>query len=397
MWFLRHAAAPFALTLATFLLTGCSPAPVLGVLLAETGEAAPYGATMRQAIELAVEEAKATGQYPDGMTIVWADSQTDPEHAAQEYRRLTSEGAKLVIAGVTSDEANALLPVIEDTDIPALSPSASAPSLTKNSRLFYRVFSSDELEGRRAGRFLREDRDASSVIIYTQGTKQARGIEPPFRHVFEKAMEGEVVGRVLLSEDDWDETSADLLAAHRPESAYIIAYAERTIETVRHLLANGFDGVICVSSSFYTADVVARNADILEGVFFPQPAFDVEDERQLVQDFVSAYEQRTGQVPDIYAAHAYDAARVAMKAIANTSFLSTEELKKTLQFGLEEFPGVTGIIHFDDWGDVHHNPIMFSIRDGKVVNHDRWVKRRKDEIIRRIREGLTGEDAASTP
>jgi branched-chain amino acid transport system substrate-binding protein len=393
MSIVRNSAALIILVVAAVLVSGCSPKPVIGVLVAETGSAAPYGSAMRQAMELAVEQAEGTEEYPTGLTILWSDSGTNPTQAATEYEALAAGGARLVIAGVTSDEAKALLPIMDSTNVPVLSPSASAPSLTEDSTLFYRVFSSDELEGRRAGRFLREDRDAASVVIYTLDSEQARGIEPPFRHVFEQTMEGEVVGKVSLNEESWEEHSADLLTAHQPESAYIIAYAEETLDAIRHLRRNGFDGVICVSSAFYTADVVSQNAEMLEGVFFPQPAFDIEDERPLVQDFVTAYTERTGQIPDIYAAHAYDAMRVALAAILNTSYLDTDDLKKTLRFGLSEFPGVTGPITFDEQGDVHHNPIIFSIRNGRVVNHERWVKEQKADILRRIRKGLSNNES----
>ena len=187
-------------------LSACGSEPHVGILLADTGAAASYGKAMRQGIELAIDEAKSQGTYPEGLTLHWADSATDPETAASEYRRLAKEmHAKIIVAGVTSGEAKAILPVIDETQTIALSPSASLPSLTKDSRLFFRVFSSDELEGRRAGRFLREDQDRDSVLILSEDSEQARGIEPPFRQDFEQARGGKVVGKVLLSDPDWQE------------------------------------------------------------------------------------------------------------------------------------------------------------------------------------------------
>ena len=37
-------------------------------------------------------------------------------------------------------------------------------------------------------------------------------------------MGGEVVGRILIDTPNWEQESADLLAAHRPASVYVIAY-----------------------------------------------------------------------------------------------------------------------------------------------------------------------------
>jgi len=151
----------------------------------------PFG--VQQGIDLALEMDQ--DNFPPGFQVLWGDTESDPTTGAAEMKRLAGEGAVLFVAGTTSDTARALLPVLDDTDSIAVSPSASAPSLTKDSRRFFRVFASDELEGRRAGRFLYDDQDKTTVLIYAVDSAQARGIEPPFRLVFEQAMGGEVVGR----------------------------------------------------------------------------------------------------------------------------------------------------------------------------------------------------------
>jgi len=363
----------------------CGSPPVIGVLLPTSGTAASYGESMKQAIELAIDEAKADGSYPEGLTIVWADSASDPATAAREFRGLASDqGAKMVVAGVTSGEARELLPLLEKTDTICLSPSASAPSLTKDSKLFYRVFASDELEGRRAGRFLIEEQGKETVVIFAGDTEHARGIEPPFRHVFEQAFGGKVVGKVELSTPGWENDSADLLAAHNPDAVYIIAYADNTIRALQHLRERGFTGLICVASSFYSGEIVAKNVELVDGIYFPQPAFETTDSKPLTQRFVQTFQARFNHEPDIYAAHAYDAMRVALKVVDIVSVMESVEIKKAFQFGLDEFPGVTGIIQFDEYGDVPHNPIMFIVKNGQVLNYQTYLKEEK----RRIREEI---------
>jgi branched-chain amino acid transport system substrate-binding protein len=370
-------------------LSGCGGSPIIGVLLPNTGLAASYGQSMKNGIELALDQARESNTMPAGLQLVWGDSGSDPNRAELEYRRLVGEGgAKLVIVGTTSDSAKAIVPLLEETNTIALTPSASAPGLTKESKLFFRVFTSDELEGRRAGRFLREDQDASSTLIYAVESEQSRGIEPPFRQVFEQAMGGNIVGRISLSDSDWQLTSADMLAANNPESVYVIGLANPTIEVVQHLRDKEFEGTICLTSSFYNGEIVDQHAEMLEGIYFPQPAFDLQDERDLVQNFVEAFRAKYGNDPDIYAAHAYDAMRVALHAAREASVFETSELRKALLFSIGEFPGVTGIIQFNDYGDVHHNPIMFTVRDGKVVNYERYVKEQKKLIRDRIRRLL---------
>lgn len=384
---LTSLAKTLSILTAVALLSACSSPPVVGVLLPITGSASSYGESMKNGIDLALEEAQGT--LPKGFQIVWGDTASDPATGADELRRMAAMGARIVVAGTTSDTAHALLPVLEESDVIAVSPSASDPSLTKESRMFFRVFSSDELEGRRAGRFLYDDQDKTTVLIYAEDTAQARGIEPPFRQVFEQAMGGEVVGRVVINSDGWEQESSDILAAARPSAVYVLGYGEATISVLRHLREQGFSGLICASSSFYTNQIVDSHPDLVEGVFFPQPAFDVKTEGDLAQNFVAAYRQHYGVDPDIYAAHAYDAIRVVIWTIAEAKAYTTSEIRKVLAYGMKEFPGVTGIIQFNDYGDVHHNPIMFIIRDGQVLNFERYIDEERAKIRERIKNLLS--------
>jgi len=377
---------------AAIVVAACGSKPVIGVLLPTTGDASSYGESMKEAIDLAVEEAKAGGSYPANLTIVWGDSASDPATGRAEIRRLAGEGAELIVAGTTSGTAKAFLPELEDSDVIVLSPSASAPSLTKDSKRFFRLFASDELEGQRAGRFLFEDQNKSTVLIFSQDSEQARGIEPFFRQVYEGALGGTVVGRVLIGAPNWREESADLLASRQPESVYIIAYANPTLEVLRFLKEKGYAGTVCATSAFYSGEVIEQEADLVDGVFFPQPAFEIQSDLEVSHDFVEAFRARYGHDPDIYAAHAYDAMRVAMTIPDIVRAWNANEIRRALQFEVKEFPGVTGPIQFDDYGDVRHNPVMFIVKDGVVLNYTSYLEIEKQKIRDKIKLLLQGQN-----
>jgi branched-chain amino acid transport system substrate-binding protein len=369
-------------------LTGCGSSPVIGVLLPTSGDASSYGDSMKKAIDLALEQAEADGSRPADLTVVWGDTGTDPETGAAAIRTLAGQGAKLIIAGTTSGTARAFLPVLDEADVIALTPSASAPALTKDSRRFFRLFASDELEGQRAARFLYEDQGKTTVLIITEDSEQARGIEPPFRQVYESAMGGTVVGRVLIDSPGWHEQLADLIAARQPESVYVIAYAAETIDVLRQLREKRYTGVICATSAFYSGEVIDQNRDTVDGVFFPQPAFEIQSELPIVRSFVEAFRTKYGHDPDIYAAHAYDAMRVALQVPGIVRAWQANEIRRALQFEIKEFPGVTGPIQFDDYGDVRHNPVMFIVKDGVVLNYNSYLEIEKQKIRERIKKLL---------
>ena len=69
---------------------------------------------------------------------------------------------------------------------------------------------------------------------------------------------------------------------------------------------------------------------------------------------------------------------------------SATEIRRVLAFGIREFPGVTGIIQFNDYGDVRHNPIMFIVKDGQVLNYERYIAEERIKITEKIKKLLKG-------
>lgn len=146
----RLAAALMVLILAG----GCNPAVRIGIVLPETGAAAVYGASVKSGVKLAFDIGQAKGWAPQGLEVFYRDSGSDPTRAAGAAEALFEDGALLVIGGVTSAEAKAMIPVADRMGRVLLSPSASAPELAGRSPNFFRVYPSDELEGVKAADFL---------------------------------------------------------------------------------------------------------------------------------------------------------------------------------------------------------------------------------------------------
>jgi hypothetical protein len=82
--------------------------------------------------------------------------------------------------------------------------------------------------------------------------------------------------------------------------------------------------------------------------------------------------------------------RVVIFVASESKSFSPVDIRKLLAFGVKEFPGVTGIIQFNDYGDVHHNPIMFIVKDGHVINYERYIEEEKAKIREKIKNLLKG-------
>jgi len=369
-----------------------------------SGEARAYGMSVDSGIRIALADAELGARLPPGFRTVDADSGSGAATAVAELERLIRENdVRLVVGGVTTDEALALIPALETARIVCLSPSASASELSHSSPYFFRLFPTDGLEGRAAARALSEQLGVRRLLIYSDGSGYTRGLESRFRRQFQRALGRDIVGTVHVGEADWRERSSDLLHAHHPQGVLIIGYAERVLEVLEHLRSVRFRGVRCTTSAFYVSDVLRRAGELAEGVVFTLPAYDAASSHEPPRGFVERYRQRFGHEPDIFAAHGYDAMCIAIHSLTAAAGLYTPEIQKAMRYTLREFPGVTGAISFDEHGDVNHYPLIYCSMNGRVVSlasvQSLRLKEAQDLIERlqrpRINPGSQGVSLAS--
>ena len=71
---LRRVGSVMGMMLVAGLLGGCNSQPIVGVILPSTGAAASYGESIESGIRLALADARAQEQIPEGFEVVWADT-----------------------------------------------------------------------------------------------------------------------------------------------------------------------------------------------------------------------------------------------------------------------------------------------------------------------------------
>ncbi len=379
-------------------LVGCGHKTVVGVLLPTTGEARFYGESIESGIRLAVNDARDRGALPRGFDVVWADTGSDPTRAVEELRTMTRErGVHLVIGAATSSEAEAIIPLLDDLDVVCLSPSASAPDLSGRSKLFFRIYPSDVLEGHTAATFLFERVKRKQVILFAGASQYTEGIEPEFRKQYVDSLGGEVVQRIDLGDEGWKAQARQALKADPSAGVYIIGYAEQILDVLRVVRSANYDGPVVTTSAFYTSQVIDEAGDLAEGVLFPLPPFDRTSQKEPVLSFVNRYMDTYQRAPDVFAAHGYDAMELAIRVMEIAKPPNTIDIKRALQFGITDYMGVTGPIQFDESGDVKHYPAMFIVKDGQVLSFQRYLDIEHARILRKVQDLLNNSAPKPTP
>jgi len=378
-------------------LSGCGSKPVVGVLLPTTGNASSYGESIESGIRVALAETREGKGLPRDFELVWGDSASDPARAVAKLKEMVEKrGVKMVIGGATSDEARAMIPELEKLNVICLSPSASAPDLAKESKLFFRIYPSDELEGGRAGSFIFDTLKAKTTLLLAGNNDYTRGIEPEFLRKYSEKLGGKVVARIPLDEEGWETAARAALKKEQPQAVYLIGYATDITKGIRFLRKQGYTGRVVTTSALYTGKAIRDLGQLAEGVFFPLPPFDRTSQDETVQRFVKRYMDTYQRAPDIFAAHGYDAMKIVIEVMRIAKPPATPEIEKALHFGISEFKGVTGPILFNDYGEVKHYPKMFIIKDGQVLSYEVYLKQERRRILRQVQE-LLGMKKTPTP
>ncbi len=352
---------------------GCNPPLRVGVVLPEKGAAAVYGASVKSGVRLAFDLAHAAGSAPPGLEVIYRDSGSDPARAASAAEALFESGAPVVIAGVTSAEAKALIPVAERLGDVLLSPSASAPDLARMSRFFFRVYPSDELEGVKAADFLALLRRARTVLVLQEDNDYTRGLLPVFvRELGSRG--GRITGSVRLDEAGWQGQVRGLLAGGGPDGVYICGYGEAILGALRLLRSVGYRGTVCTTSAFSAGSLLARAGSLAEGVFFPLAGIDTASRDEPVRSFVQHYRAAYNLLPDIYAAHGYDAALAVLAVLRAPGERSGAAVARRLR-ELDNVAGVTGPLAFDEDGNIKRALRNHWIRNGRIEDFDATLER----------------------
>lgn len=354
--------AAFPLVLAAGLLAGCERKMVVGVVLPETGSAAVYGASIKSGFRLALESSAQPGAT-DAADFEFRDSGSDPGRAVAAAESLIDAGATLVIGGVTTAEAKAMIALADRRETVLISPSASAPELSRKSTFFFRLYPSDEFEGVEAADFLTGRQQARSVMIVQEDNDYTRGLVPVFVGEL-TSRGGQVVATVRVGEAGWEGEIRRGLSVRHPDAVYLCGYGDAILSALRVLRGTRYAGTVCTTSAINTSELIRRAGALGEELFFPLVSIDDEATAEPGKSFVRRYREAYNLTPDIYAACGYDAALLAL-AVVRSGARSGPEVRHFLHT-LPPLRGVTGELVFDELGNIRHTPRIHRLHDGVV-------------------------------
>lgn len=336
-----------------------------------SGAAAVYGQAVKNAAELAAKEINAAGGI-NGMTVEfsWQDDEHDAEKAVNAYNTLKDWGMQILMGTVTSAPCTA---VVENTNADKmfqLTPSGSAIDSIKYDNAF-RICFSDPDQGSKSAEYIGKNKLATKVgVIYDSSDVYSSGIYQKF------AAEAKNSGLEVVAAEAFTSTTnknfntqlqkiksagAELifLPIYYAETALILTQANSMGYDVKFFGCDGLDGILAVDNF---------DTKLAEGVMLLTPfAADAKDEKTVA--FVNAYKAAYGEVPNQFAADAYDA-MYTIKAAAEKAGvkgdMTVEQICDAMKTAMTQITveGLTGTMTWSADGEPSKEPKAVKIVNG---------------------------------
>lgn len=314
-----------------------------------TGGAAVYGLAVKNAAEMAVKEINAAGGI-NGVQVEFKfeDDVHDAEKSVNAYNTLKDWGMQMLMGTVTSTPCQAVVEETHKDNMFQLTPSGSAVESIKYDNAF-RVCFSDPNQGLGSAKYIGENGLASKVaVIYNSSDVYSSGIyekfaaeaaNQPFEIVAAEAFTDDSKTDFTVQLQKAKDAGAELvfLPIYYQEASLILQQAATMEFAPKFFGCDGLDGILNVENF---------DLNLTKDVMLLTPfAADAQDEK--TQKFVSDYKAAYGDVPNQFAADAYDAIYI-IKAAAEkagiTPDMSTSDMADAMKKAMTEitYDGLTG-------------------------------------------------------
>ena len=343
-----------------------------------TGGAAVYGQSVKNAMQIAVDEINANGGI-NGYQVefLFEDDEHDAEKSVNAYNSLKDWGMQMLVGTVTSSPCIAVADKTYSDNLFQITPSGSAVDCVANPNVFRMCFS-DPNQGIASAQYINDHNLAKKVgIIYDSSDVYSTGIYEKF--VQESAGKNyEIVAEEQFTADSKTDfttqltklkaADADLvfLPFYYTEAALILNQAKQMAYAPTFFGCDGMDGILTLENF---------DTSLAEGLMLLTP-FSADATDDLTVKFVKEYQNKYGEIPNQFAADGYDCVytlKLACEQVNADPSMSASDLCNSLKSAMTTIKqaGLTGdSISWQANGEPNKTPKAVRIENGAYVLAD---------------------------
>jgi branched-chain amino acid transport system substrate-binding protein len=336
----------------------------------------PKGREMLNGINLYVDKINAAGGINGRkLKTIKYDDENNPEIAAKIADQLASENKVLVVLGHYYSSTSAVAgKIYRKEEIPAITASASAESVTMGNEWYFRTIPDDIMQGGFIANYINRSlkKNYASIVV----TNDQGGLA--LKRAFEKA--AAKLGMEIKHTWSWRETANaeeqletivdEIQKAEDPGILFFATHAAEGAKILTNLVDRGVDRTIIGSAAFARSLMDAMKkypreqeepGYYTDGIFFATPfLFDIANLNSYRYEY--EYRKKYSSNPTWITAAYYDATAVAVEAMKKAGIRGLEHVRadrRKIKDVLKSFysqenavKGITGDIYFHEDGGV---------------------------------------------
>ena len=351
-----------------------SPVFKLGTIGPLTGENAIYGQAVAHGAQVAVDEINAAGGEMK-FELQTEDDMADGETSINAYHTLLDGGMQVLVGPTTTGASIAVGAEVYKDRVFMLTPSGSSPDVVAGKDNVFQVCFTDPNQGVGAAEYMAEHMDGAAIaVIYRNDDAYSQGVRDTFVSTAEeKGMN--LVYEGTFTKDTSTDFSVQLTAAQAAgaDTVFLPIYYQPASVMLSQANAMGYaPAFVGVDGMDGLLAMPGFDAALAEGLTLMTPfAANAEDER--TQTFVKTYQDAYGDLPNQFAADAYDAVytvKAALEAAGCTTDMSAEDICEAIVAVMPELTvdGLTGQgMTWAATGEVSKAPIAVVVHNGEYV------------------------------
>ncbi|HLT58091.1 MAG: ABC transporter substrate-binding protein [Limnochordales bacterium] len=338
---------------------------VIGMLGPLSGDYATYGTSVANGVELAINEANASGQYSYRFVLRKEDTRGDQTQALNAINKLIElDQVTAIVGAVLSGETHTAAPTAQDEGVPTITPSATASGISEIGDYIFRNVITDDVQALQMAEYAITQLGLKRFAILFANNDYGVSL----RRAFEAGVRdhgGQVVAVESYLDGD-SNFSAQLtnIAAQNPEALYIGGYYTEAAKIAQQAALQGLQVRLLGPDGFDSPELINLGGEAVEGALFTS-GFYAGTTEPVAAEFVRKYKEAYGSEPDMFAANAYDSARILLAAIQAVG--PNRAAVRDWIASVENFPGVTGPTTFDEKGDAVKPLYILRVQDGAFV------------------------------
>jgi branched-chain amino acid transport system substrate-binding protein len=339
-----------------------------------SGAIAHLGKDNENGARMAIDDLNAKGVKIGGKKVKFElmaeDDAGDPKQATSVAQKLVDEKVNGVVGHLNSGCSIPASKIYFDAGIPQISPSSTNPKYTRQGyKTAFRVVADDVHLGGTLGKYAVKQLHGKSIAVIDDRTAYGQGVADEFEKGA-KAAGGKVVGREFTNDKATDFTSIlTSLKAKKPDVIFfggMDAVAGPMLRQMKQLGIEakfmGGDGICSeelpklAAGTMGDGQVVCAEA----GGIDPKDAAAVKE----MSDFRARFKQKFGADVQLYAPYAYDSVNLLATAMEKAGSADPKKYLPVLA-KTTGFHGVTGMISFDNKGDIKNGALtLYTYKGG---------------------------------